>query len=160
MQILPGRNDIQTGEGKYPVSMLMVELDKFKKYNDTFGHRQGDTALRSISRALEQVVKPWGGLVARYGGDEFVAILPKVGQQEALQLTRRIRTQLYQLINVLLADHNLPPVSLSIGIATYPDDALQAGNLIEAADQAMYKVKHSGGDQICAYSELGLDRII
>jgi diguanylate cyclase (GGDEF)-like protein len=138
--------------GRESVSLLMVEIDKFKKYNDTFGHRQGDTALYSLSRALEQSTQHLDGLVARYGGDEFVVILPAVGRESALQVARQIQSQVYEVVTELLARQNLPPVMLSIGVATYPDDAQDAGSLIEAADQAMYVVKHSGGNRVHAYS--------
>jgi diguanylate cyclase (GGDEF)-like protein len=131
----------------------MIEIDKFKRYNDTFGHRQGDMALYSLSRALEQSTQAMDGIVARYGGDEFVAILPRIGRDTAHQVTRQIRDQVYEIVTELLAKQNLPPVMLSIGIATYPEDTQSAGDLIDAADQAMYVVKHSGGNHIHAYSD-------
>jgi diguanylate cyclase (GGDEF)-like protein len=147
------REMLAAAEGHWPVSLLMVEIDKFKRYNDTFGHRQGDTALYSLSRALEQSTQPSDGIVARYGGDEFVVILPRVPRDRALQATRQIRDQVYEIVTELLAKQNLPPVMLSIGVSTYPDDAQNAGDLIEAADQAMYVVKHSGGNRVHAYSD-------
>jgi diguanylate cyclase (GGDEF)-like protein len=147
------REMLEAAEGHWPVSLLMIEIDKFKRYNDTFGHRQGDTALYSLSRALEQSTQSLDGIVARYGGDEFVAILPRISRDGALQVTRQIRDQVYQIVTGLLAEQNLPPVMLSIGVATYPDDAQTAGDLIEAADQAMYVVKHSGGNRVHAFSD-------
>lgn len=135
-----------------PVSLLMVEIDKFKRYNDTFGHRQGDTALYSLSRALEQSTQQLDGLVARYGGDEFVVILPTVGPENALRIAQQIKDQVYEIVTELLARQNLPPVMLSIGVATYPVDGQDAAALIEAADQAMYVVKHSGGNRVHKYS--------
>jgi diguanylate cyclase (GGDEF)-like protein len=147
------REMLQAAEGNWPVSLLMIEIDKFKRYNDTFGHRQGDKALFSLSRALEKSTEPWNGLVARYGGDEFVAILPRVGRMGSLSATRAVRDRTYQLVAKSLGKQNLPPVTLSIGVATYPDDAQNAGDLIEAADQAMYVVKHRGGDRVNAYSQ-------
>lgn len=131
-----------------PISLLMVEVDQFKQYNDSFGHRQGDMALYSLSRALEQAVAPFGGIVARYGGDEFVVILPDVSPREALPVAEEIRDETYRVVSDLLAECELPSLLLSIGVATCPDDASTAGELIEAADQAMYVVKHSGGNGI------------
>jgi len=131
-----------------PVSLLMIEVDQFKHYNDSFGHRQGDTALYSLSRALEQSARSYNGIVVRYGGDEFVVILPFVGSQEALPIAEEIRDETYRVVSDLLAAHQLPALLLSIGVATFPDDACTAGELIEAADRAMYVVKHNGGNGI------------
>ena len=144
---------VSAAQGHWHVSLLMVEIDKFKQYNDTFGHRQGDTALYSLSRALEQSTEPLDGVVARYGGDEFVVILPRIKHSMAVQVARQIRDQVYEIVTELLAQKNLPPVMLSIGVATYPNDAQTAFDLVESADQAMYVVKHSGGNRVHAYSE-------
>jgi diguanylate cyclase (GGDEF)-like protein len=150
------RELLREAEEKWPVSLLMVEIDQFKHYNDSFGHRQGDTALYSLSRALEQSTAPFSGTVARYGGDEFVVILPHIGCQEALLVAGEIRDETYDVVSGLLAAQQLPTLSLSIGVATLPDDAHTAAELIEAADQAMYTVKRSGGNGIhaCAWSEV------
>jgi diguanylate cyclase (GGDEF)-like protein len=150
------------------VSLFMIELDQFKRYNDSFGHRQGDTALRSFARALESCTEPWNGVVARYGGDEFVVVLPGVGAQAALQAAHQVHNQVYQQAGSTLAEMDLPPVTMSLGVATYPQDARNADDLIEAADRAMYSVKDVGGNRVCAYSgfkqgqggrESGLNRI-
>ncbi len=145
------REMIARSNGRWPISLLMIEIDKFKRYNDTFGHRQGDAVLYALSRALEKSTRRWNGLVARYGGDEFVVILPRVGQQDSLTVAKTIRDAVYRLMDESLARYKLPPVTLSIGVATYPDDARTAGDLIEAADQAMYVVKHGGGDRVHAF---------
>ncbi|MBN1582926.1 MAG: GGDEF domain-containing protein [Anaerolineae bacterium] len=147
------RDAISESRGKWHISLLMVEIDKFKKYNDTFGHRQGDTALKSLARSLETLAQSHSGLVARYGGDEFVVILPRADQQKGARLASEIRIRACQLAEEMLRQHDLPTISLSVGVATYPDDAKTAAELIEAADQAMYVVKHSGGNQSHAYSQ-------
>jgi diguanylate cyclase (GGDEF)-like protein len=146
------REMLASAQANQSLSLLMVEIDQFKRYNDSFGHRQGDTALYCLSRALEQSSQALDGLVARYGGDEFVIILPQVGRGQALHVARQIRDQVYGITTRMLAQQDLPPVMLSIGVATFPDDAQTAPNLIEAADQAMYIVKHSGGNKVNAYS--------
>ncbi len=142
------RGLLREADEQRPVSLLMVEVDQFKQYNDRFGHLQGDTALYSLSRALEGSARPFHGIVARYGGDEFVVILPDVGSEEALSAAEEIRDEAYRAVSDLLAEHQLPPLLLSIGVATCPDDASTAGELIEAADRAMYVVKHNGGNGI------------
>ncbi len=146
------RAQIAESEGKWPVSLLMIEIDRFKKYNDTFGHRQGDMALISLARALEEATFPWNGLVARYGGDEFVVILGQVSHQEREPVARAIQERACQIAAQALRAHNLPGISLSVGVATFPDDALNAADLIDAADRAMYVVKRSGGNSVRAYS--------
>jgi len=147
------REMIGASAGCWPVSLLMVEIDRFKRYNDTFGHRQGDMALQCLARALEQCTLPWEALVARYGGDEFVVVLPRVDRGELTRLARPLREEVYNVLTTSLAKQALPPMTLSIGMATYPLDAQAAGALIEAADRAMYVVKHDGGNWIHAYSQ-------
>jgi len=151
-----------------PVSLFMIEIDQFKRYNDSFGHRQGDKALCSFARALENCTRDWGGVVARYGGDEFVVVLSGMEARAALQAAYHVHKEVYRQARSALAEMDLPPVTMSLGVATYPQDAHNADDLIEAADQAMYSVKDVGGNQVSAYSvfkqeqggrESGLDRI-
>ena len=146
------REQIQEAQRRWPITLLMIEIDKFKQYNDAFGHRQGDTVLFSLARALEISAEPWNGLVARYGGDEFVMILPYVGRERSLQIAHQVHERCCSLTEEMLRKHNLPTITLSVGAATYPDDAQTAGTLIDAADQAMYVVKRNGGNQIHVFS--------
>jgi diguanylate cyclase (GGDEF)-like protein len=147
------REVLDRSEGAWPVSLLMIEIDRFKGYNDTYGHRQGDRALFALARALEQVARPWKGIVARYGGDEFVVVLVRVDVEQSLRIAQRVRQEAQVIVAERLARYALPSVQLSIGAATYPTDAQVAGDLIDAADQAMYVVKRQGGAGIRAYSE-------
>jgi diguanylate cyclase (GGDEF)-like protein len=107
-------------------------------------------------------------MVARYGGDEFVVVLAGMGARAALQAAHYVHDQVYRQAGLALAEMNLPPVTLSLGVATYPQDARSADDLIEAADQAMYSVKDVGGNQVSTYArfkqeqggrEPGLNRI-
>ena len=140
-----------------PLSLVMVELDRFKKYNDTFGHRRGDLALRSVARALEACTRRWGGVAARYGGDEFMVILPGVDRERAAEAGHEIERWVVVLSEVELKRHNLPGVTVSVGVATYPDDATDAPSLIDAADAAMYTVKRSGGHGVYRYGDVHQD---
>jgi len=137
------------------VALLMVELDKFKLYNDTYGHRQGDMALVSLARALEVSVESWKGTVARYGGDEFVVILPGLDRPAALEAAGKVQSWVQKVTAAELARHDLPGVTVSVGVAVYPADAKNAAQLIEAADRAMYVAKRRGGDQMAAFWQLG-----
>jgi diguanylate cyclase (GGDEF)-like protein len=147
------RQSLRDAGDKAPVSLFMIELDQFKRYNDSFGHRQGDKALRSFARALEACTETWKGMVARYGGDEFVVVLAGVGPRAAIQAARHVHEHVYRQAGSALAEMDLPPVTMSLGIATYPVDARNADDLIEAADRAMYSVKDIGGNRVYAYSD-------
>ncbi|MFB0534086.1 MAG: GGDEF domain-containing protein [Anaerolineae bacterium] len=133
------------------VSLLMVELDKFKKYNDTYGHQQGDLVLKSVAQALEKGARQWEGMAARYGGDEFVVILPKADKEEAAEAAEQICRWIERMTADQLSKHNLPGVTSSLGVATFPVDADDASSLIDAADQAMYSAKRKGGNRICPF---------
>ncbi len=137
------------------LALLMVELDRFKRYNDTYGHRQGDIALVSLARALEACVEQWLGTVARYGGDEFAVILPSLDRSQSFEAAREVRNWVRELTATELGPRGLPGVTVSVGVAVYPADAKDAGQLIEAADQAMYVAKRRGGDQVEAFSRMG-----
>ncbi len=130
------------------VSLIMVEVDKFKKYNDTYGHQRGDLVLKSVARALEKSARQWEGMAARYGGDEFVVILPKADKGEAAEAAERICRYIEEMTAVELSKYHLPGVTTSLGVATFPVDADDASSLIDAADQAMYSAKRKGGNQV------------
>ncbi len=131
-----------------PLSLVMVEVDRFKTYNDIYGHQRGDLALQSIARALEKSVRQWGGVVARYGGDEFFVILPGLHKEEAFKAARQIHEKIVTHTAKELRQYSLPRVAVSLGVATFPVDADAASPLIDAADRAMYAAKRSGGGRV------------
>lgn len=150
------RREVELGNSKdRPVALLMIELDSFKRYNDTYGHRQGDLALVSLARSLEACVEQWEGMAARYGGDEFVVILPGLDRSRALRAANEVQSWMCRVTAKDLGRYNLPGVTVSVGVAAYPADAENAGQLIEAADRAMYVAKRRGGDQVEVFSQLG-----
>jgi diguanylate cyclase (GGDEF)-like protein len=130
------------------VSLLMIDVDDFKSFNDTYGHRQGDLGLKSVARALKASVRHWDGLAARYGGDEFVVILPKADSETAAQVGVEIRRWVENRTEAELSEHRLPRLTVGIGIATFPTHATEAITLIDAADQACYAAKHRGRNQM------------
>jgi diguanylate cyclase (GGDEF)-like protein len=138
------------------VSLLMIDVDNFKSFNDTYGHRQGDLGLRSVARALEASVRRWDGLAARYGGDEFIVILPKADSEMAAQAGLEIRRWVASRTEAELSEHRLPGLTVSIGIATFPIHATDAITLIDTADKAYYAAKRKGENQMSIFEPLPL----
>jgi diguanylate cyclase (GGDEF)-like protein/PAS domain S-box-containing protein len=133
-----------------PLSLLMVDVDNFKKYNDTYGHPRGDNCLKQIAEASLDVAMRSTDLVARFGGEEFVVVLPNTDHVNALhvagQLCAAVRNrQLPHSQNILGV------VTVSVGCATLiPHAELQVHDLIEMADQAVYAAKQAGRNQVCS----------
>jgi diguanylate cyclase (GGDEF)-like protein len=130
----------------------MLEVDKFKAYNDRYGHQQGDTILKGIAAVLHQQAQAWQGIAARYGGDEFVVILPGRDEEETVRLARLLMRQLEQGMSRLVEERELPTVTVSMGVAASPGAETDAPSLIDAADRAMYRAKTQGGGCICTPS--------
>jgi diguanylate cyclase (GGDEF)-like protein/PAS domain S-box-containing protein len=132
-----------------PVSLLMIDADHFKRYNDTYGHVNGDQCLRQIAAVCQDAVTRPGDLVARFGGEEFAIILPNTDNKGVLQVAR----QVCQALRDRKLPHraNLPGVvTISVGCATaIPKAEMHASQLIEIADQALYQAKHKGRNQVC-----------
>ncbi|MDG3006624.1 diguanylate cyclase [Paludisphaera mucosa] len=131
-----------------PLSLLLVDVDHFKKYNDSRGHQEGDHCLREIAGALgESAVRP-GDLVARYGGEEFAIVLPETGRPGAMTIAEAVRGRLHLRGLPHGAPGAGPLVTLSIGCATMtPGRVDPADALVERADRALYEAKAAGRDQ-------------
>jgi len=129
-----------------PLSVIMADLDRFKKINDTYGHDAGDRALKAISKFFQRNIRDVDA-VARYGGEEFVMLIPDADQSAAFCLAQRLRKQ---LAKVNLED--LPPITMSMGIAAFPADGTDIEELIKNADAAMYEAKRRGRDKAVKYS--------
>ncbi len=127
-----------------PLSLLVVELDGFKAINDRLGHLEGDQVLKQVADILRDCCRSTDAL-ARFGGDEFVAVLPQTSRDEALIVAKRIRAMVEGLRRPAGTG-----MSTSVGLATFPDDGLTVRELIEAADLAMYRVKARGGNSVGA----------
>jgi diguanylate cyclase (GGDEF)-like protein/excisionase family DNA binding protein len=118
------------------VAVLMMDLDRFKGYNDRNGHPAGDELLAAVSRAIESCIRQ-GDRAYRYGGDEFAVILPDCTRQPAEEVARRIRAS----IEAIPDDSGGPHVTISIGVACHPEDATEKDTLVETADQALFLAK-------------------
>lgn len=132
-----------------PVSCLMMDLDLFKKVNDTYGHPFGDEVLRGFAGIVKKVVRP-GDVAARYGGEEFLCILPNCGPEEAGQVAERIRQETEK--HLFLCHQKAVPVTISAGTATHPGGSGDYKQLIEEADEALYRAKAGGRNRVVTTS--------
>jgi diguanylate cyclase (GGDEF)-like protein len=130
---------VASGGGGRPISILMLDLDAFKGYNDACGHPAGDSLLAALAKVLVGATRD-GDRLYRYGGDEFAAILPGTDRQAALEVAGRIRTAVAELSKATGG----PRVTISIGVACYPDDGRTKDELVGMADGALYLAKPVG----------------
>lgn len=128
-----------------PLSLIMIDVDYFKNYNDNYGHQRGDGCLVQIASALERVLVRANDLVSRYGGEEFAAILPNTNEEGALRVAEALRAEVESLALAHACSGVADHVTISLGVSTLmPEPAAKTGNLIHAADRALYQAKHSG----------------
>lgn len=134
-------------------SLIMLDLDFFKKFNDQFGHKAGDMALACVAQILLDSTRSLD-VVCRYGGEEFTIVLPETDSQSAKLVAERIRTDVAN--HQFMVAEGKPPahVTVSIGIATYPHDAKNLDELIEYADRALYFSKEHGKNRFTLWSEM------
>lgn len=131
------------------LSLLLMDIDSFKAYNDHFGHQQGDTCLSAVAQALAGMLRRPADVSARYGGEEFAAILPDTSSEQARALANAIREHVASLAIAHAPAAARPYVSLSIGVASFDKQRLnEASTLIEAADKALYAAKRTGRDRV------------
>ena len=130
------------------LSMLMIDIDHFKAYNDHYGHQTGDECLRQVARILAMCAKRSGELVARYGGEEFVILLPATDAQEAMAVAQRCLQEMHNA-RIPHADSPLSPwLSVSIGVASMQASHTELPAALTAqADNAMYCAKKAGRDR-------------
>jgi diguanylate cyclase (GGDEF)-like protein len=129
-----------------PFSLLMLDIDHFKVVNDTYGHMAGDEALQALATLIRREIRPVD-LVARYGGEEFVMLLPETTGPGALELGERLRAFIAGHAVPLSTGHTIF-LTVSIGLATYPDDADSLPRLVNLADQALYAAKSAGRNRV------------
>jgi diguanylate cyclase (GGDEF)-like protein len=141
---------------RLPLSLLMIDVDHFKQYNDRHGHPAGDEILRQLARLMDADRRA-NDLCARYGGEEFVMLLVDTAKHTAARVAERLRRH--------VAAHDFPHagtqpggrLSISVGVASYPVDAGCATELVEAADQALYQAKHQGRNRVALYQGVDAD---
>ena len=136
----------------HPVSLMMIDLDNFKDYNDNLGHLAGDAILKEIGRLTKQNIREVD-LAARYGGEEFAIILPYTPPSGAAVSAERLRQRIAQ--HSFAPEISLPSrhLTVSIGFAGFPDDAGAAIELVKAADAALYHAKQTKKNRVCSYAD-------
>jgi len=134
------------------ISAMMIDIDDFKAYNDTYGHQQGDTALRAIRTVFNQALRRPADFAARWGGEEFIVLLSDTNVDGATVVAEQIRT-LFEGMPILCDDGTVTAVTVSIGINTRThDDLMTIDEFIAGADIALFKAKKMGKNQVCVYN--------
>ncbi|MBA2380250.1 MAG: sensor domain-containing diguanylate cyclase, partial [Blastocatellia bacterium] len=128
----------------FPLALLLLDIDDFKSYNDTFGHPAGDSALRKVAEVLKASLRGVD-VAARWGGEEFAILLPNTKTDEAFLIAERIR------VEVETAEMPKRRITVSIGIATESPEIDTSGELIQAADFALYEAKNRGRNTVCIF---------
>jgi len=137
---------------QHALSLVIFDVDFFKNYNDALGHPAGDEALREIGRLFKNTARQ-SDIVSRYGGEEFCAILPEVDVKGAWYFSERLRKAIEYHTFFKEEVQPLGKLTISIGAASFPIDAMEMEQLLQYADQALYHAKHGGRNQVCLFSK-------
>ena len=136
-------------ENNTDISILMLDIDKFKNYNDTYGHLEGDNCLQKISKSLKNAINRRRDIVARYGGEEFVILLPETNLKEAIDIAQKVRVAIEDLQIPHAGLDNYKIVTISVGVATMiPDTNTLPETLMNKADEALYRAKEQGRNRV------------
>ncbi|MEJ2483539.1 MAG: GGDEF domain-containing protein, partial [Gemmatimonadota bacterium] len=135
------------------LALVLLDVDFFKTVNDRFGHQVGDRALQLLAGTLAEAVRETDQ-TARIGGEEFALLLLRCDRELALSISERVRSQIRELVIEELPDVDMD-LSASVGVAFFPDDGADPKTLMRVADDALYRAKRRGRDQVVLASELG-----
>ncbi len=133
-------------------SLIMMDIDNFKSFNDTYGHQLGDRVLKDVAAAAKKISRS-EDIAARYGGEEFVMILPEADSRQAMIFAERVRESVAQV--EIPHENQKLHVTISLGVSTYPDHAEEKEELIHAADEALYASKHRGKNCVSLFEKPG-----
>ncbi|MEM1009768.1 MAG: sensor domain-containing diguanylate cyclase, partial [Myxococcota bacterium] len=144
---------------KRPLSVIMMDIDHFKKLNDRYGHPTGDQVLHQVAKVLQDSTREID-IAARYGGEEFAVLLEETDAKGALQLADRLRAAIASLhFCAEHVDDELFSITVSIGVASFPQHAEQLSTLFKTADEALYLAKHKGRNRVQLYTPHRLDAL-
>jgi len=135
-----------------PISILIIDIDKFKDYNDTHGHLQGDVVLQVIARVFTKVLKRPADFIARWGGEEFIVIMPNTNSRGAQEIAEQIRSMAEQTM-ILDQENNISGITVSIGINSKSAPSGKLPDFFNGADTALYDAKRKGRNRVCIFSE-------
>jgi len=146
------RRAIRTGT---PIGLIMIDVDQFKQYNDTYGHQAGDACLRAIASTIPRLVNRPGDIAARYGGEELALLLPGTALAGARAMAERVAQAVHDLaIPHAGSDHGIVTISAGVEAFVPVRDLDNEAELLEHADMALYAAKHAGRDRVMCYSDL------
>ncbi len=128
-------------------SLMLLDIDYFKNYNDKFGHTSGDIVLKNLSSVISSFLKESGLIISRFGGEEFCALLPSRDKNSAYKIADELRQRIEKTKIILRKQET--HVTVSIGLATFPQDSVNPDELIRKSDKAMYEAKNKGRNQVC-----------
>jgi diguanylate cyclase (GGDEF)-like protein len=134
----------------WPLTVLMADLDHFKRVNDTFGHLLGDLVLERVGEILRHAVRE-ADVVCRYGGEEFAAVLPETSRVGGFAVAERVRRRVAQAFSERVVGGHEVSMTISSGLATYPEDGLHAVEMVARADEALYGAKRGGRNRVCVH---------
>lgn len=137
---------------KSNLSLVMIDVDNFKYYNDTFGHMKGDETLRTIADVLKSKSRKYD-FAARYGGEEFAIIMPGAAKESARLFCERLRSEVERLFVTEAAEEQKKYPTISLGVATFPEDGSTKNDIISRADLALYEAKRNGKNRTCLYDK-------
>jgi len=129
------------------LSLIMLDIDNFKNYNDTWGHQKGDEILTKIANIIMEFSRKID-TVCRYGGEEFAVILPEAAKKDAMAIAERIRANIEEFSFFQQEGEIFPKITVSIGVSSFPEDGSRKSDLIKAADEALYEAKRSGKNRV------------
>ena len=144
------RELLRAARDQRPVGVIMLDVDYFKAVNDLHGHGAGDALLRHLGRFLKDNIRG-GDIASRYGGEEFTLILPDTALEQTCVRAEQLR-QNFKALPQGIIDVSLGSVTLSCGVAAYPQNGQTGEQILRAADTALYRSKHEGRDQVQAAS--------
>jgi two-component system cell cycle response regulator len=135
---------------RWPVTVLMLDLDHFKAVNDSFGHMLGDIVLARVGGIVRQAVRD-ADAACRVGGEEFAVVLPETAREGGYAVAERIRRRVEHAFRGATVEGHDIPMTVSAGLAIFPEDALHVDELIARADEALYGAKHAGRNRVCVH---------